>query len=84
MDHLQKEYNDLAKRIVKLQRKVKRHYPENHLLNIVEIHNRIIHWTPGFENEYQGRDSIEMFRQYVEDLKKASERKILRYFLLLS
>ena len=73
MHDLQNKYNDLAKKIVKSQKRLKRKHPENHLLNMVMIDNMIMHCTGNFEKKYRGRDYKEGLNQYIEDLNNASK-----------
>ncbi len=72
MDYPQNKYNDLARRIVKSQKRLKRKHSENNLLNMVVIENMIMHCTGDFQREYRGRDLEEGLNQYIEDLEKVT------------
>jgi len=71
MDYPQNKYNDLARRVVKSQKRLRRKHPENNLLDMVLIDNMIMHCISDFERKYRGRDYKEGLNQYIEDLNNA-------------
>ena len=66
------KYNNLARRIIKNQSKLKRKNPQHSLLKLVQVDNISIHWTDEFGFRYQGIGAEEGLNQYVNGLEKAT------------